>query len=735
MYNRVSSVKFKDRWLAAVPSMSESSSSSESRQFSGARSTSADSSASGRRRSLSRSVSSSNERSRPARKKRLRASSSSSESDDATSESEPPRKRLKTKKTSEEIEKEKVYKLRDRVQIIGHPKSELNGLCGLLEYWVIDKKLWIVRGIGNLLKQTLKIKPKYMKKVSAEEAKAAMEKIRESKEKQRLLSALLKTRIRSGLERAKTKDEENMNAKAKKMSYFGISTNGKQASVLKKVSPSSGIKVVWKRPLVEKVSIVRRKEESISRPKLSVVSSTIPPTPFQAFPHYPAPLAAATYIGGICPPPMVPFGMQPTGPPIFNPLPKIEPPSVPTVVPSVTSVPGKGKRPLIPTLPISRPPFKQTETNLEEEIMDQGPDSDEEVANNGPTAPPPKYTNKPNVFRFSSPPFPLGPPPMKPPTAQNTKDAPTLANRTDPITKRKSRFEVKQSGATEPSFQKPPGSLSEQYHLNGGHQKTTVSLSEQRIPNISQPIPSQQTSPARVEPVSLVGNANSVVEERKSPKRQQPNPEQRSKMSFEFKTLQTSRRPKIKMKFQQKKPNNSKSKKAADDKAAAVPVIEKPAIVALEKMPKTENGKAGNEKKTAISDAIRDRILQINAQLRKKQEALQKKKEQESNNHREERKSMSPSRSRERKSKANFSRSRSGKSSSRSISRFRGRRKRRSFSSKARSGSYSSRSRSRSSRSFSRSSSFSSRSRSKRRRRRRRRTRRSSSYSSDSSYY
>jgi len=741
MYNnRGSAVKFKDRWLAAVPSVSESSSSSESRQFSGARSTSADSLASGRRRSLSRSISSSKARSR-VRKKRVQASSSSSsseseDSEDATSESEPPRKRLKIKKTPEEIEKEKVYKLRDTVQITGHPKSELNGICGLLEYWVVDKKLWIVRGIGNLLKQTLKIKPKFMKKVSSEEAKAAMEKIKESKEKQRLLSALLKTRMRSGLERAKAKDEENMNAKAKKMADFGVNTNGKQVIVIEEVSPSVGKKVKLKRPLIDNSSIVRRKEKSIGPPRFSIVSSKIPSTPYQAYPQYTAPLAAP-YIGRICPPPMVPYGMQPASAPIFNPLPKVEPPRLPTVRPSLTSVPGKGKRPLIPTLPIAKPPIiTPTETNLEEEIMDQGPDSDDEASNDGPTAPPPKYINKPPVFRFSSPPFPLGPPPMLPPTAQNTKDAPTLPNRTDPINKRKSRFEVKINDATETSFEKPPGPLSEQHLLNGGHQEPPVPLSEQRTSNISQPVPSQQNPPTRVETVPPAGVENSLLEERKSPERRKPNPEQRSRMTFEFKTLRTSRRQKKKLKFHQNKSDNAKhNKKTVQDKAVAMSEIGKAAIVTLEEMPKKENEIAVSEKRTAISDAIRDRILQINAELRKKREKLQKKKEQESNNNKDEKKSMSPSRSRVSKSKASFSRSRSRKSSSRSISRSRGRRKRRRYSSKTRSGSYSSRSRSRSSRSFSRSSSCSTRSRSKRRRRLRRRSRRSSSYSSDSSYY
>lgn len=742
-------MKFKDRWLAAVPSVSESSSSSESRQFSGARSTSAESSASGRRRSLSRSISRSSEQlSRAVRKRRLQVSSSS-ESEDSTSESEPPRKRLK-KKTPQEIEEEMVYKLRDMIEITGHPKSELNGICGLLEYWVVDKKLWIVRVAGNLLKQTLKIKPKFMKKVTAEEAKAAMEKIKESKEKQRLLNKLLKTRIRSGLERAKTKDEENQNAKAKKLADFGVITNGKQGSVSEKLSPPGGEKVEIKRPLIEKPVIVKRKQEGIGPPEPSIAPSHIPTSPFQPYPQYPAGLSAP-FVGGIFPPPMVPFGMQPPSTPTFTPVPFAEPTSIPTLGPTLTSVSGKGKRPLIPTLPIANPPIQPMETNLEEEIMDQGPDSDEEASNDGPTAPPPKYT-KPPVFRFNPPPFPLGPPPMKPPTAQNTKDPPaqntknppaqntkdpqTPPKMTDPISNRNNRIEEKLNHNPTPSFQKPPGPLSKQHLFNGSFEKPSVPLSEQNISNVSPNLPSPKVSPKKVSTTAL-RDENSVVDEIKTPVKRKP--EQRTKMTFEFKTVKSSRRSRKKMKFPQTKPENANQNKKTVDKDGSITEMAKSAIVTLEEkiVNETDNKRQEEtvkEKKTATSDAIRERILQINAQLRKKKEELEKKKKQESKKSKVEKKSMSRSQSKVVNTKASSSRSRSKKSSSRSISRSRGRRKRRSRFSKSRSRSYSSRSRSRSSRSFSRSSSYSSRSRS-RQRRRRRRSRRSSSYSSNSSYY
>jgi len=436
MYKRRSGVKFQDRWLATKKAVSKSSGSEGSRGFSGGRSMSMEKLQNRRysfSRSRSRSTSPSKDRGsssevKSPRKRKSRPSSSESRD---SSDSERLRARRKKKKVSaregkKSRTKDQIFKLRDMIEITGHPREELNGVCGLLEYWVAGKKVWIVRVARNLLKQTLKIKPKFMKKVTAEEAKVAMEKIKESKEKQKSLNALLKTRMRSGLEKAKTKDEEAKNAKAKVAAEFGVKT---------KESPNVSPMLVDRKmpmqpPLDEIPGIVMKKpaeHQNVMAPQ--VMPNSYPP--YQQYPPAPYP-----YMGRVFPPPIIPFGMPP---PAF-----ITPPWGKPVLET-------GTRPLITGgVTVEKlPPISPLVTNLDEQNMDQG-DSDDDAAtsHDGPTIPPPKLP----VNMGSAPIVPqrvpgsLGPPPMKPPTP---------ANIAGPIRKRRSRFDV-----NDPNILRSPDGLS-----------------------------------------------------------------------------------------------------------------------------------------------------------------------------------------------------------------------------------------------------------------------------------
>lgn len=694
MYKRRSGVKFRDRWLATKKALTKSSASEGSGGFSGGRSTSSEKLQNRKysfSRSRSRSTSPSKERvlsSKAPRKRKSRLSSSESRD---SSDSDRLRARRKKKKVSAREDrksktKDQIYKLRDMIEITGHPKEELNGVCGLLEYWVTGKKVWIVRVAGNFLKQTLKIRPKFMKKVTAEEAKVAMEKIKESKEKQKSLNAFIKTRMRSGLEKAKTKDEEAKHAKAKVAAEFGVKS--------KEVSPRPMIdkKIPMKPPLDETPGIVVKKPAEHT----NVIAPQVMPSSYPPYQQYPP--DPYSYMGRVFPPPIIPFGMPP---PAY-----ISPPWGKPVVET-------GSRPLITGgVTIEKlPPISPLVTNLDEQNMDQG-DSDDDAATShaGPTVPPPKLP-----IMGSAPLVPpripgiLGPPPMKPPTP---------ANITGPIRKRRSRFDV-----NNPNNPRNPDGISV--------------------------APATETSVNKVGSLVISGSPNQVGNEGVNPSVGITNissegllsPDQRNKMTFGFKAMKTLPRSKKRKKllFSQDEPDKPKEVRStitADNPTETPPQkTNEPSskmITSLEDQKEDEKATPGDQSKDGkgnqnpaneLSEVIKDRVSKITA--KQKEDSTNKKATESA----DKKSSTSP------RAKS-ISRSRSRRSDSRSFSRSRSRRRhrRRSYSSDSRSRSKSrSRSRrSRSSRSYSRSSSSSSRSRSRRRRRRRRR---SSSYSSSSSSY
>jgi len=715
MYKRRSGVKFQDRWLATKKKFSKSSGSEESRGFSGGRSMSVEKLQNRRysfSRSRSRSSSPSKDESSSSESPRKRKSRPSSSESPDSSDSERHRRRKKKKISArggrKSSTKDQIYKLRDMIEITGHPKEELNGVCGLLEYWVAEKKVWIVRVARNFLKQTLKIKPKFMRKVTAQEAKVAMEKINKSKEKQKSLNALLKTRMRSGLEKAKTKDEEAQNAKAKVAAEFGV----KSKDVSPNVSPKHPVdqKKPLKEPIDAAPGIVMKKPAE----QQNVLSPQVMPNSYPPYQQYPP--APYPYVGRVFPPPIIPFGMPP---PAF-----IAPPWGKPVVET-------GTRPLITGgVTIEKlPPISPLVTNLAEQNMDQDDSEDDAATSNaGPTIPPPKLPinmgSAPIVSQRMT--GVLGPPPMKPPTP---------ANITGPIRKRRSRFDV-----NDPNILRSPGGLD----------KSNTEASVNKAGSLV-------TSESANE-VANEGKTNSVGSTKMSPPVTKGllSPDQRDKMTFGFKAVNPPRSKKRKkLVFSQdepekleevrsissgKNPTETPPKKTDEPSQKTDETSEKTdeksskIISSLvdqkkadgkkpvdESKDSKENQKPGNE----LTDVIMDRVNKLTE--RQKEDSAKKKKTTDSVDNKSSRSSraasISRSRSRRRSNSRSFSRSRS-----------RSRRRGRSYSSDSRSRSRTrTRSRhSRSSRSYSRSSSYSSRSRSRRRSRRRRR---SSSYSTSSSSY
>jgi len=706
MHKRRNGVKIRDRWLASKQTVSKTSDSDGSRGFSGGRSMSVEKVVDRRSfsRSRSRSTSGSNQRaSSPKTRRKRKSRQSSSESRDSSDSGRDLIRRRKKKKIYAKLDRKssangQIYKLRDMVEIIGHPQQELNGVCGLLEYWVAGKKVWIVRVAGNFLKQTLKIKPEFMKKVTAEEAKVAIEKIKESKEKQKSLNALIKSRMRTGLKKAKSKDEETKNARAKAKVEAEFVVQVKH-DVNENLNTETMDKMIpMKPPLVETTGIVLRKptgENELGQQPPQAMSNSYPP-----YQQYPAPYTVP-YMGRVFPPPILPYGMPPGVSPYL-------------ASPWGRPVVETGSRPLITGVPIEKPPIKSLVTNFDEENMDQG-DSDDDVCCNGPTAPPPKLTDN----LCSVPVIPqhrpiLGAPPMKPPTP---------ANITGPIQKRRSRFDVNVCanlgpngvGSNTPVFQMTAEDASNQVDLATTGKATSESLSHDKD----------------VGAIILCKEDGSLL-----------SPEQRRKMAFGFKAMKALHRPKRKkIVFTEEKPELPKEVKNTEEgnislMETPLQKIEEPTKnVAVEDWKKTEStgegitkdqeegAKENTEPKVDVEGVIMERVNQLKAKA--KVEGGSRKKVEDITG--------KDSRSKSRDKSRSLSRSSRSRCRSRSYSRSLSRRRRRgrSYSSDSRSSSKSRSRRSASSRSYSRSSSYTSKSRSRRRRRRRR----SSSYSTSSSSY